>query len=116
MSSLATQMRQEPSTETPMVNHVLSFRTETVHGWITKETVSPSLLRMTAMYMKRMEQASTGMVKVQMYTICLYSKAWISQKDIGLNKSSGITAYGLRSRIFCAILCQRRILIQEDMV
>lgn len=86
MSSLATQMRQEPSTETPMVNHVLSFRTETVHGWITKETVSPSLLRMTAMYMKRMEQASTGMVKVQMYTICLYSKAWISQKDIGLNK------------------------------
>ena len=94
MSSSVTQMRQEPSTETPTVSRVLSFRMEMVHGWITKETVSTSLLRMTAMYMKRMEQASTGMVKVQMYTICLYSKAWISQKDIGLNKSSGITAYG----------------------
>ena len=75
MSSSATPMRQELFTETPMVNHVLSFRTETVHGWITKETVSPSLLGMTVMYMKRMEQVSTGMERQQMYTICLYSKA-----------------------------------------
>ena len=62
------------------VNHVLSFRTETVHGWITKETVSPSLLSMTVMYMKRMEQASTGTVRLQTYTICLYSKAWSSRR------------------------------------
>ena len=53
---------------------------ETVHGWITKETVSPSLLSMTVMYMKRMEQASTGTVRLQTYTICLYSKAWSSRR------------------------------------
>ena len=49
-------------------------------AWITKETVSPSLLSMTVMYTKRMEQASTGTVRLQTYTICLYSKAWSSRR------------------------------------
>jgi len=35
---------------------------------------------MTVMYTKRMEQASTGTVRLQTYTICLYSKAWSSRR------------------------------------
>mgnify|MGYP000659588257 CR=1 FL=1 len=74
------QLGNTDETRTIYRNHVLSFRTETVHGWITKETVSPSLLSMTVMYTKRMEQASTGTVRLQTYTICLYSKAWSSRR------------------------------------
>ena len=107
MSSSAIQMRQEPSTETPMVNRVLSFRTETVNGWITKATDLHSPPSMTVMYTKRMEQASTGTVKVQTYIICLYSKAWMT---ISKSERSGITA------VVPDFLPWTHILIKKDML
>lgn len=107
MSSSAIQMRQELFTEIPTVNRELSFRMVTVNGWTTKETDLHFLPSMTAMYTKRMEQASTGMVKVQMYIICLYSKPEV---QIRKSERSGITV------VVPDFLHWRHILIKKDML